>query len=88
MAERSAVKHPPEHRGTPATGRIVKLLVGQGHGFIRLVGGREVFFHRGDMHDPVTFNALRPGDAVVFELFDDPISGARGLRVRPRARAH
>ena len=31
-----------ERRGTPATGRIVRLLVGQGHGFIRLSDEREV----------------------------------------------
>jgi len=68
-------------------GRIVKLLVGQGYGFIRVASNREVFFHRSDVLDGLSFNDFSVGDAVTFELFDDKISGARALRVdrrRPR----
>ena len=46
---------PEERRGAPATGRIVKLLVGHGHGFIRLDDDREVYFHRADLEDGARF---------------------------------
>jgi hypothetical protein len=72
-------------QGQPATGRIAKLLVGQGHGFIRLQD-REVFFHRGDLRDGTAFNDLRIGDCVSFELLEDSVSGARALRVMRRPR--
>ena len=62
-------------RGTPATGRIAKLMVGQGHGVIRSRNDREVFFHRSDMGEGTTFNDLRVGDVVNFELLDDQVSG-------------
>ncbi len=74
---------PPDQRGTPATGRIAKLFVGQGHGLIRRANGRDVFFHRADVQEGTPFNQLNVGDRVAFELVDDPISGARGLQVRP-----
>jgi cold shock CspA family protein len=63
---------------------VVKLRVGQGHGFIRLADGREVFFYRTDVGEGTSFNNLAVGDAVSFELVEDAISGARALRVRPR----
>ena len=75
---------PTELRGTPATGRITKMLVGQGHGFIRLREGRDVFFHRGDLQEGTVFNDLEVGDAVVCELLVDSVSGARALRVMRR----
>jgi hypothetical protein len=34
---------PVERRGTPSSGRIVTLVLGQGHGFIRLASIRKVF---------------------------------------------
>lgn len=68
-------------RGEPATGRIARLLVGQSRGFIRLGDDQEVFFHRSDLRDGMAFNDLRVGDIVTFELFEDPVSGARALRV-------
>ena len=78
---------PIDPRGRPESGRIIRILVGQGHGFIRLAGGREVFFHRGDVPEPVAFNDLQVGDPVSFELLEDPVSGARALRVtRPEPR--
>ncbi len=72
-------------RGTPATGRIAKLMVGQGHGVIRSRNDREVFFHRSDMGEGTTFNDLRIGDVVNFELLDDQVSGARALRLERRS---
>jgi len=47
---RSSTYLPPNNpRGTPRTGRIVTLLTGKGHGFIRLPNAREVYFHRADL---------------------------------------
>ncbi len=57
-------------------------MVGQGHGFICLRNGREIFFHRGDLQEGTAFNEFRVGDSVTFELLEDPVSGARALRVR------
>jgi hypothetical protein len=77
---------PTERRGHPSTGRIIKLLFGQSHGFIRLRGGRAIYFHRSDMQEGTPFNDLVVGDAVTFELLEDPVSGARAIRVirRPK----
>jgi cold shock CspA family protein len=78
---------PPERRGIPNTGRIVTLFIGQGHGFIRLASGREVFFHRSDLQEGTSFNALAVGERVSFELLEDDVSGPRALCVelrRPR----
>jgi cold shock CspA family protein len=78
---------PNEPQGPVVTGRITKLAVGQGHGFIRLTNGREIFFHRADVQEGVSFNDLSMGDRVTFELFEDAVSGDRAVRVRlPRAR--
>jgi cold shock CspA family protein len=77
---------PPERRGEPSTGRIARLSIGQGHGFIRAAGGREIYFHRSDLQEGVSFNAFSVGDTVAFELFEDAVSGARALRVRRRRR--
>ena len=75
------IDRPTDPAGTAATGRITRLLIGQSHGFIREGNGREVFFHRADLRDDTTFNALQVGDPVTFELIDDPVSGARATRV-------
>jgi cold shock CspA family protein len=75
---------PEERRGTPSSGRIITLFIGQGHGFIRLPNGREVFFHRSDVHEGTSFNAFAVGDAVSFELLEDRISGPRALRIERR----
>jgi hypothetical protein len=62
--------------------------MGQGHGFIRLVDSREIYFHRADLHENTAFNDCHIGDRVAFELLEDPVSGARAIRVvrqrRPR----
>lgn len=67
--------------GAPAQGTIVRLFSGQCHGTIRTTAGRDVWFHRNDMRNPVDFNACSVGNAVTFDLIDDRISGARALRV-------
>lgn len=68
-------------RGRPATGRIAKLLIGQGHGFIRVGHDRDIFFHRGDLREGTSFNDLHVRDPVAFELLEDRISGPRAVRV-------
>ena len=75
---------PPDLRGLPCTGRIVALVLGQGHGFIRIRDGRKVFFHRSDVREGVSFGGLAVDQAVMFELFEDPISGPRALQVQRR----
>lgn len=77
-------REPPRPRGTATTGRIVKLLVGQAHGFIRLADGRDIYFHRGDLCEGTPFNSFKIGDSVAFELLEDRFSGARALQVRRR----
>jgi cold shock CspA family protein len=77
---------PADPRGAAATGRIAKLLVGQGHGFIKLADGREVFFHRSDVRAGLSINELSIGDPVAFELLEDAVSGDRALRVRRHLR--
>ena len=73
-----------EPRGTPCSGRIVALVLGQGHGFIRITDGRKVFFHRSDVREGVSFGGLAVDQTVMFELFEDPISGPRALQVQRR----
>ena len=86
-AERSGTLPGPHlRRGTPVVGRIARLFVGQGHGYIRLTNAREVFFHRSDMKEGAAFNELRVRDAVMFELFEDAVSGPRALSVARRDR--
>lgn len=73
---------PPRAKGVATTGRIVKLLVGHGHGFIRLADGRDVYFHRGDLSEGTRLHEFSVGDRVAFEVIEDRVSGARGLQVR------
>ena len=81
-----ALSRPQERRGVSTTGRIAKLLVGQGHGFIRLSDDREVFFHRSDVREGTSFNDFSVNDSVTFELLEDAVSGARALGVTRRSR--
>ena len=83
-ARKASTNIPAERRGTPSSGRIVSLFVGQAYGFIRLLNDREVFFHRSDVRERAAFNDLSVGDAVTFELFEDDVSGPRALRVERR----
>ncbi|HTI36426.1 MAG TPA: cold shock domain-containing protein [Vicinamibacterales bacterium] len=81
MSDRKAAVGPTERRGTPSSGRIVTLMLGQGHGFIRLTSTRKVFFHRSDLCEGTSFQDLAIGNRVTFELLEDAISGPRALRV-------
>jgi cold shock CspA family protein len=65
-----------------AHGRIAKLLVGRGCGFIRLSDGREIYFHRADVREGSSISDFAVGDQVTFELLEDAISGARAREVR------
>ena len=85
-ARKVAGNRPPEQRGVPKTGRIVTLFVGQGHGFIRLGNDRDVFFHRSDVCEGISFNDFAVGDAVRFDLLEDDVSGPRAIRVSRRRR--
>jgi cold shock CspA family protein len=77
---------PFQRRGIPETGRVVKLFVGQGHGYIRLANDCEVFFHRSDLQAGTSINDITLGDTVMFERLDDTVSGARALCIRPKPR--
>jgi cold shock CspA family protein len=70
----------PKEGGQPTTGKIVRIVRGQNHGFIREAGGREVFFHRADVTGK--FIDLEPGDVVSCELVEDRISGVRAVLVK------
>jgi cold shock CspA family protein len=83
-ARKPVPERPPERCGVLTHGRIVRLLVGQSHGYIRVTSDRAIFFHRSDVRDGTSFNDLTVGDAVTFELLEDDISGARALRVERR----
>src|SRR5262249_12023766 len=71
-----------DQRGHPTTGRISRILYGQGFGFIR-VDERDVFFHRKDVFGG-SFNELAVDDRVVLELIEDALTGPRAVRVAPR----
>jgi len=77
---------PPERRGVSKRGKIAKLMIGQGHGFIRVSDNREVFFHRSDVQEGTSFNDFAVGDPVTFELLEDAVSGARAVRVAAKSR--
>jgi len=62
----------------------VTLVLGQGHGFIRIADRRNVFFHRSDLREGTRFGDLAIGEQLTFELLEDPISGPRALRVSRR----
>jgi cold shock CspA family protein len=79
---------PPVRRGVASTGCITDLRTGQGHGFIRLAGGGEIYFHRSDLDKDTSFNDFAVGQTVTFELLEDRLSGARALRVKRRRRPH
>lgn len=74
-------QRPPEPHGQVSVGRIAKLFVGQGYGFIRTANSREIYFHRTDLREGTSVNDLRISDRVIFELLEDRVSGARALRV-------
>lgn len=81
---RNVAAGPADRRGTPSVGRIVRLFIGQSHGFIRLANGRDVFFHRSDVRETASFNEFAVGDTVTFELLEDNVSGPRAVKVERR----
>ena len=84
---RPAAGPPKTPIGIPRSGRVARLRLGHGDGFIRIGNARDIYFHRADLHDSTAFNTLRIGDIVIFELIEDAVSGARGVRVSRRAGA-
>jgi cold shock CspA family protein len=79
----NAAPTPPT--GKPGTGRILRIVTGQNHGFIKDAHGRELFFHRSDFGDDAAFYRLVEGEEVAFELIEDRVSGPRAIRVRKNA---
>lgn len=54
------------------TGTIKKMIADKGFGFITAAGlEKDLFFHSNSLVD-VTFDDLREGDAVSFEMEDSP----------------
>jgi cold shock CspA family protein len=66
------------------TGRIVRILHGQSHGFIRADDNRQLFFHRSDVRVAL-FNVLAVRDRVAFEVIEDKIAGPRAVKVKRAA---
>ena len=69
-----------DQRGRPMAGRVARILYGQGFGFIRADGRRDVFFHRKDVFGGA-FNELAVDDHVELELIEDTLTGPRAVRV-------
>lgn len=61
-------------------GRIKKLVLDRGFGFIQYEGGGDVFFHRSGVLD-VDFDALSEGQDVTFEI-EESGKGPRARDVR------
>ena len=62
-------------------GTIKKIIADRGFGFIRGEDGKEVFFHRSGLQGSLTFEALREGQAVEYDL-EDAARGPRAGNVR------
>jgi hypothetical protein len=60
-ARRTERRRPAERPGALSAGGIVKLLIGQSHGFIRLADSREIYFHRSDLEEGASFNDFTIG---------------------------
>ena len=84
LKRRGTLSPPAEQRGVPDHGRIVKLFVGQGYGYIRRVDDREIYVHRADLKEGMSINDCEIGDVVTFERVDDVVSGPRALVVQRR----
>ena len=63
------------------TGTIKKLVHDRGFGFITAENGEEYFFHRSSFADAPTFDTLRGGERVAFEVEQSP-KGPRAGRVQ------
>jgi cold shock CspA family protein len=77
----------PDERGRPMTGRVHRILHGQGHGFIRARDSRLLFFHR---HDVATglFNRLVARDRVAFEVIENALVGPRAVKIHRAESKH
>jgi cold shock protein len=64
-------------------GKVKKVMKDRGFGFIAMVDGKEVFFHRSECRD-VEFDSLEQGQEVGFELELVP-KGPRARNVVRRA---
>ncbi len=59
----------------------IKAILDRGFGFIRTEEGTEIFFHRSELQN-VTFDALRQGQEVEFEMGQGPDGRSRAFGVR------
>ncbi len=59
----------------------IKAVLDRGFGFIRTEEGTEIFFHQSELQN-VTFNALRQGQEVEFEMGQGPDGRSRAFGVR------
>jgi CspA family cold shock protein len=67
-------------------GKVKKVMKDRGFGFIAMVDGKEVFFHRSECRD-VEFDSLEQGQEVGFELELVP-KGPRARNVTRARAAH
>jgi hypothetical protein len=71
------------------TGTVTKIVrsYGASWGRIAVTGGPLTYFNETSFADADDFDALTEGDAVVFELADDPVNGSRAvaIEVQPAA---
>ena len=62
-------------------GSVRKLIADRGYGFITGDDGRDYFFHRGGVEEPLDFDRLAVGARVAFEIEASP-KGLRAVQVR------
>jgi len=63
-----------------AHGTIKKIVADRGFGFIADEDGKDYFFRRDSLVSPLNFASLVGGEAVTFEIQDDP-KGKRAVQV-------
>ena len=59
----------------------IKAILDRGFGFIKTEEGTEIFFHRSELQN-VTFDTLRQGQEVEFEMGQGPDGRSRAVGVR------
>ena len=64
-----------------ATGTIKRVVADRGFGFIAAEDGKEYFFHRSALDASLDFDRLTGGEAVEFEVENNP-KGPRAANVR------
>ena len=65
-----------------ARGPIIRIVRDLGFGFVRTENGSEIFFHHSTL-PPGTFDTLREGQEVEFDITNDPRGrGQRAANVR------